>query len=270
MMLDYRDQRFERFLGRYANWDGLRSIAITFDIDWAPDYMIRHALEIVSRHGLRCTVFATHDSEFLRSLAGQDWVEVGIHPNLSPNSTQGSGLYDIVGALTGVYRETVGCRFHTLGFSYRDLLWLGTQRFEYDVSRILFNAPYLVPAWHTDLNMVLLPYVWEDGVCENQGLVPSLSSMYLQTPGLKILNFHPMNVYTNFSRREDRLAFQSENPNLLETPESVSLSYRRSGAGSGRALEELCAFIAENDIESVRVKDIAGGFPKALYGQSRA
>jgi len=266
--MKHDDPSLQNYLDRYANWKQLKTVAITFDVDWAPDYMIRNALDIVERHDLRATFFATHDSQLLREVALKDRHEVGLHPNLSANSTQGQGIHEIITNLRTHYPKAHGNRFHILGMSYRDLLWLGGQSVQYDVSRILFNAPYLLPVWTDDLKMVLLPYMWEDGVCENQGLTPSLGTIALKSPGLKIINFHPMNVFINCANRTDRLAFQRANSDLLNTSEKEAKVFRRKGFGSGKTLENLCQYIAEQGIEAVCVHELVKSFPRKIYGIS--
>ena len=70
--MKHDDPSLQSYLERYANWNRLKTVAITFDVDWAPDYMIRNALDIIERHDLRTTFFATHDSELLREVAAKD------------------------------------------------------------------------------------------------------------------------------------------------------------------------------------------------------
>ncbi len=264
--MHHDDAELRPYLDRYANWSGLRTVALTFDIDWAPDYMIEAALAVLDGCKVRATFFATHDSDLLRRVAAEGRHEVGLHPNLSANSTQGKNIEEVIANLRRAYPGAVGQRFHVLAMSYRDLLWLGANGFSYDVSRILFNAPYLVPAWHKDLNMTLLPYMWEDGVCENQGLTPAAATIDLVSPGLKIMNFHPMNAFINCATRDDRVAFQRANPNLLNTPQEKARPFQRAGDGAGRALEDLCRILERERVETACVRDLAAAFPRRLYG----
>src|SRR5215831_4545795 len=37
------------FLDEWANWSGLSRLHITFDVDWAPDYMLRNLLELLDK-----------------------------------------------------------------------------------------------------------------------------------------------------------------------------------------------------------------------------
>lgn len=264
--MHYQDDQLTAYLDRYANWNGLKSIAITFDVDWAPDYMIAEVLDQIERNGLKATFFATHDSAVLRKIAADGVHEVGLHPNLLPNSTQGATLKEAVENLRQAYPNAAGNRFHVLRMSYRDLMWMGRNGFKYDVSRLLYNAPYLVPAWQNDVNMVLFPYAWEDGICENQGEPPHLDCIALDSPGLKIFNFHPMNAYINCASREDRLAFQDANPDLLNSAEEDASKFRREGQGAGQALADLCRALKERNVSAVTVGEMAAAYPRELHG----
>ncbi len=250
-----------RFARSYANWDGLSTVAITFDVDFAPAYMIENVLGILKRHNAPATFFATHPSEILRQITQTDDLhEVGLHPNLGPNSTQGNGLIDILTRLRTTYPAATGNRFHLLGYSYRDLVVLGQYGFRYDVSTLRFNCPYVLPAWHPDLKLILLSYTWEDGICENSELPMRLGSIDLASPGIKIINFHPMNIYINGSTSQPRLRFLRENPDLLNCPQPVADMYRCQGDGAETVLRDLLAYLVDKHVRLLRVKDLAWAY----------
>src|SRR5262249_37706669 len=245
-------------LDEWANWSGLSRLHITFDVDWAPDYMLRNLLELLDKQPeIGCTFFATHNTELLHRVAREGRHEVGWHPNLSPGSSQGSGTEEVLASLARWYPDAVGCRFHVLGFSYRDLMKLASVGLRYDVSRLSYNVSHLQPAFHRDLDLTLLPYFWDDGICENAGDEVSLESIKLESPGVKILNFHPMNVYINGPNAEARLKFMSEVGPLLSCPEPVAQNHRVSGAtGAQRVLEGL--------LEKVRRERLISQPPRQL------
>ena len=202
------------FLTDYANWDALSTICLTVDIDWAPEYMIEQLLGMFDDAGVSATLFATHSSDALLGIRDHERYELGLHPNLSANSTQGKGLEDIVEGLLGCYGPCAGNRFHLLKYSYRDLMSLTAHGIKYDVSTFLFNAPCALPVYHDDIGLVMLTYTWEDGPAELTGAPMTLDSISLDTPGIKIANFHPLNVFLNGSGSQNRLRFLSE----IESP----------------------------------------------------
>jgi hypothetical protein len=263
------EDRTREFLDEWANWSGLKRLHITFDVDWAPDYMLRHLLELLDKEPeICCTFFATHNTELLHRVARQRRHEVGWHPNLSPGSSQGSGTEEVLASLARWYPDAVGCRFHVLGFSYRDLMMLAPVGLLYDVSRLSYNTSHLQPAFHRDLDLTLFPYCWEDGICENAGDEVSLASIKLASPGLKILNFHPMNVYINGPNAEARLRFMSEVGPLLSCPETVAQKHRLAGVtGAQRALEGLFDKVRREHLIARPLRELEQAFTTHRQGE---
>jgi hypothetical protein len=258
---------YRAFLDEWANWRGLRRMHITFDVDWAPDYMLRHVLRILDPHPVGVTFFATHETPLLKEVSAQGRHEVGIHPNLSPTSSQGSGLEAVLGSLKSWYPGAVGCRFHVLGFSYRDLMQLPTAGVRYDVSRLMYNTSHLQPAYHRDLGLTLFPYMWEDGICENARDEVSVRSMQLDSPGLKIVNFHPMNIFINGPTAEQRLKFIGSIGPLLECPEHTARTFRQEGeTGAQRALEGLLDRITRERLVAGPLRDLERAFAEVREG----
>lgn len=252
------------FLRRFANWDALERIFITVDVDWAPDYMLRHFLSLLEPYDVGVTLFATHDSPLLQGVAAAGRHEVGVHPNLLPTSSQGAGIDAVLNAVMRWYPQAIGCRFHILNFSYRDLMKLPKKGIRYDVSRLMYNASHLHPVYHRDLDLTLIPYMWEDGVCENAGDEVSIDSMRLDTPGLKVLNFHPMNVFINGPDPAGRIAFVNSIGPLLECPEEIARQHRVEGAtGAQCALEELLARVARDKLIARPLRDLYRAFAAA-------
>lgn len=62
---------------------------ITSDIDWASDFCIEDFLNIVESYGIKPTIFATHESSIINEQIKKEQIEIGIHPNFLPDTTQG-------------------------------------------------------------------------------------------------------------------------------------------------------------------------------------
>ena len=258
----------DEFRRRFANWDGLRSVCLTFDVDFAPEFMIEDVLALLERTGARATFFATHASEALAREAKRGFHEVGAHPNLAPGSTQpGEGAESIVSLLREAYPQLMGNRFHLLAHSYRDLSTLARAGVAYDVSALRFNCPYVLPAWHADLEMTLLTYMWEDGVCENAGHAMEVGSIDLDSPGLKIVNFHPMNVFINGSDGSARREFMNTITDLRECPRELADKHRHVGPGAGDVLRGLLTALSDRGVEFATVGEMVGAFrSESAYG----
>ncbi|MEX2615879.1 MAG: polysaccharide deacetylase family protein [Alphaproteobacteria bacterium] len=244
------------FRREFANWDGLRTVCLTFDQDWAPDFMVTEILDLLDRYAAKATFLATGPSDVLSGRAAAAGHEIALHPNLAAGSTQGRNIEEIATGLRRAFPQAVGTRFHLLGHSYRDLMVLSRHGFLYDVSSLRFNCPYLLPAWHADIRMTLLSYCWEDGFSVDGDFPSSVDSIDLDSPGMKILNFHPLNVYLNCERTDQKTAFQAAIPNLSCCTMEESAAFRNAGKGSGQVLHDLLQLLDQRNVECVTLRDL--------------
>jgi hypothetical protein len=248
------------FAVEFANWDGLRTVFLTFDHDWAPDYMLDHCANLLRKYDAKATFLATGPSPTLQAIARGDEHEVSLHPNNAPNSTQGSNLNEIIAGLRKTYPEAAGTRFHVLGHSYLDLILLSEYGMAYDVSTLRFNSPFLLPVWHADIRMTLLSYSWEDGFAVEGKMPSTLESIDLETPGLKILNFHPFNVYMNFADTNEKSRFQKDNPDLGNCPVEIAEKYRTGGNGAGMVLENLLESLHKRNVKTATLRELSNAY----------
>ena len=254
-----------QFLEEYANWSQLRTICLTFDIDFVPDFMLEHLLDILDPCDVSVTFFVTHSTPILDRIRKNPKYEMAFHPFNNPTSTQGSGFEDIIAKLRQIVPESVGNRFHRLEHSYRDLLWLGQTGCLYDASTIRHNTPYLLPAWHNDMKMVLLTTIWEDGSNEGMGYPMRIDSINLDSPGLKILAFHPLNAYLNSKDPRARMDFLSKIGNLSNcTQETAKEFCGGEGEGSRGVLREVLELIKRRSLQTVTAQRLTEAFKAAI------
>lgn len=262
-MTDSFSASMKDFAVEFANWNGLRTVFLTFDHDWAPDYMLDHCVSLLRKYKATATFLATGPSPTLQAMARDDEFEVGLHPNNAPNSTQGSNLNEIISGLRGSYPDAGGTRFHILGHSYRDLILLSEFGMEYDVSTLRFNTPFLLPAWHADIKMTLLTYSWEDGFAVDGKMPSTLDSIDLTSPGLKILNFHPFNVYLNLADNDEKAQFQKDNPDLENCPVGIAGKHRTGGDGAGAVLEKVLESLYRKHIKTRTLSELSHAYVRA-------
>ena len=73
---------------------------ITFDIDWAPDFMIQNIMDQLEAAGVKSTWFITNDTPALERMRQfPDLYELGIHPNFLPGSSHGSSVDEVLNNL---------------------------------------------------------------------------------------------------------------------------------------------------------------------------
>ena len=184
-----------------------KKIAITFDIDWAPDFMIENAVNLFRQGGGEsATLFVTHCSKYIRSLMNQPdkfgSLEIGLHPYMA--NLDEKGLLDLKNEMENFYGcAIVSSRFHRLAYSYRDLYQLGSCGIKYDYSYLTFLQSLLFKN-QIDDNIVQLPYHFEDGTYENMGIDQDLFCKFIDQQELVNVTFHPLNIYLNTSSFEQR------------------------------------------------------------------
>ncbi len=198
------------FLNKFCNFDKLNNLMLSFDIDWAPEYMIEDLLNLTKTINL--TIFNTHKSNILKSV-DKNRVSLGIHPNLQKNSSQGVSNVKVKNFVKKI-GDIKYLRFHLLGHSYRDLQFFANEGTKIDSSTILMNQNYLTPVYHPDIDLVRVPYIWEDGMTLNFK-TNIRKSLNIYSPGLKILDFHPLDIYLNTSNIEQRNKFKKSFSSVL-------------------------------------------------------
>jgi hypothetical protein len=181
----------------------LDGVAITLDVDWAPDFMIDDAARVLVERGVRATWFVTHRSPAVERLAEVPLFELGLHPNFLAGSTHGDTWEAVLAHCAELVPGAVSMRTHALVQSTPLLdLVASVTNVRVDVSLYLPHAAGLQPVEHVTArgSLVRVPYLWEDDlemvrtspVWAVGGLSPA--------PGLKVLDFHPVHVYLNSAR----------------------------------------------------------------------
>lgn len=175
---------------------------LTFDVDWAPDWMIDDVAERLIAANVRATWFATHQSAAISRLLDNPAFEVGIHPNFQDGSTQGATPDEILTNLRRWFGTATVVRTHSLFQSERLLqLMTDTYGFKIDCSIYLPLArdvkPHRVRYTSSGSELIRVPHVFQDNMFMIAGQSWSAEPEWLRSPGLKVLNFHPVHVWLN-------------------------------------------------------------------------
>lgn len=214
-------------LEEYYNTGFEKTAFITMDVDWAPDPILEWTFKWLLNHDIAFTAFMTHDSEVAGSYEDHPLVEIGIHPDFSRDNN----ALAHVQRLREIYPRSIGSRSHR-NICGRDVTdALRACGYVYDVSKLLWGTSYAecTPLYN---GMVEAPYIWEDGVHLEMKVAPDISVIPLATPGLKILNIHPMPFYLNCTSDEQRKAVTSCYTDLT----SASLEHIEAARNSGRGI----------------------------------
>lgn len=224
-------------------------IYLSMDVDWAPDWAIRQAVDSVIERGLALTVFVTHDSPVMRDLATDPRVERALHPNYMAGSSHGATRDAVLDHMAEVCPEGRGVRAHGLERSTSHVIDYGSRGVTYEASDLLFLQPGLTGGRYWN-GMAQLPTWWEDDVHMLHGLPMVVAEIPLAAaPPLAIFDFHPILLALNSADLSGyvalKAALRAAGRSLSEASEAEVARYADQGAGNRTLLTALCDWCLE-------------------------
>lgn len=237
---------------------------ITLDTDWAPDFVIRSVAEQLIEKRVKATWFVTHDSEAIRWLQKfGDLFELGLHPNIAPNSTQGNSVHSVMSSLRHLLPTSRIMRSHGLCQSTEFLKTVANEfSIEIDVSLFLPGAsnlaPHNLPLKDGGGGLVRVPYFWEDDIeCYQATPAWNINDPRYHVPGLKVFDFHPIHIYLNSNSMKAYDILKKERSLISNTPANLSARVNHDTPGTGSLFSDLVDYIAAKQGESYSILDIA-------------
>ena len=232
-------------------WSRRPVVAVTVDVEWAHEIVLRDVATLLDERGLRATFFCTHAGV---ELPGHDRA---LHPNFDrQNNTLFPGGRPPAGWTDGEFHrfvlestrrfcpEAAGIRTHRLYFS-SDLLPLYPENgLEYDSTYFLPLTSGLHPVWK-NRDVLELPVCYLDHWDLNAGATQfELAGLRLDEPGLKVLDFHPNLVYLNAATPEQYAASKPR----YHDPDHLR-AMRHEGRGVRTLFLELLDYLASEAAE---------------------
>ena len=225
------------------------NICLTLDIDWAPDFIIDFAADLLIDRDVRATWFMTHASPAIDRLRDHpDLFELGIHPNFQTGSTHGDTPEAVLDHCLSIVPEATSTRSHGLVQSSSLLRLLACEpSITVDVSLFLPGATGLQPIDYRlpEGALTRMPYFWED----DYEMIQRSPSWELEplsfSPGLKIFDFHPFHIYLNgadFSSYDELK--RRTGGNIQQAGPGDTDDLIRTGAGPRSLFEELLESMA--------------------------
>ena len=230
---------------------------LTADQDWAPEWATERLLAFAGERGLPLHVFATNSSPALeRAVAAGTGVTRGIHPNFLPGSTHGESAEEVIATCREIAPEARTFRTHAYAEDSYSLDVLRRAGFETDSNLCLFLQPAIVPLLHATGILRLPVFLDDDSLLlwdtDEGGLDLEPMAKAIASPGLKILNFHPLLFAINcpapsyYRARRDALYEPGTEP-----------AERFEGRGTADVLEDLIARIEARGAHLASFPDLA-------------
>lgn len=239
-------------------------IAITLDVDWAPDFVIDSVAEQLLNAGVRATWFVTHASPAIERLRMHgDQFELGIHPNFLPGSTQGNNSDEVLQHCLEIVPDAGSMRTHALVQSTPLLMRVvELSSVMCDFSLFLPHAQYSEPVeyWLNDHCLLRVPYIWEEDFEMYRPIPCWRAGPFLNgVSGLAVFDFHPIHVYLNSPSLEAYEQLKQRVPSLPESTHTDVSDLVWRGEGTRSFLEELLDIVPPQ--KTLRAGDIVRKWP---------
>ena len=220
MKKSLRVKEIENFKNQYED-----KIFITFDIDWASDSVLSYTLDIIEEQDVSATFFVTHETPLLQRMRENPKIELGIHPNfnflLAGDFRYGKNFDEVIDYYFNIVPDAVSCRCHSLVQSSNILEALSNRGIKFDLN--LYLPPKIIahPFLHFNQKILRLPHIWEDDICAVSGMQWNCTE-YMNRPGLKIFDFHPIHVFLNMERIDRYLESKAFNNDYVKLKSFVN------------------------------------------------
>jgi hypothetical protein len=216
------------------------ALALTFDTDWAPPFVIQDVLNLLK--GVPATFFVT-DGAALRILRKAPDVELGIHPNFMPGSSHGSTRRQILQTVATLVPEARAVRSYNL---VQDTTILDLYR-EYglqsDLSLLEYRNPDVRPFQYWN-GLVRLPYNFEDSVACTRG-ERQADHLWMRSASVLVCDFHPIHVYLNTDTMDRYAALRNQGALMTLKPNVLRPFVNVEAPGTRDLLLSLLQGVAE-------------------------
>lgn len=228
------------------SWEEEPVFCFTSDIDWASEANIEHSHDLVGGDELKLSYFNTHPSLFLDILERSNRAKILIHPNFLPDSSHGASFTEVINYCENLVPSADGFRTHRY-FEVNDIMDDFAKRgFKFVSNHCTRCEARIKPLLHRS-GLLSIPIFLEDG-----GYLlmdPSLNFTQLlpklETPGLKVINFHPAHMAFNtpdfgYTRNVKNSMLRDE-WNQLDISSIKKIEYK--GVGIRTIIQQLIEFV---------------------------
>lgn len=228
-----------------------RFFCLTADQDWAPDWATAFMIDWARSLSVPLHVFQTSASAALSGSAESGELTLGWHPNFGSGSTHGSNTQAVVDHMSAAFPGATSFRSHAFSESFDALVELSAAGIIVDSQYPTAFSSHITPSVHA-AGIVRLPVWFEDDIWmrvvgdTEQPLESALPS--LDTPGLKILNVHPVHIALNSPHAS---YYEERREAIYSSPDDIDPRGRLEfdGRGVRDVVEDIIA-LAERDGET--------------------
>lgn len=218
-------------------------VILSFDVDWAPDFMVEEVYELLKKHNVRGTFLGTHSSPLMDKIARDPSCELGIHPNFFASSSHGKSFDEVLGFMKENFPSATSCRTHGL-FQFGSLFGKMREHNGITVDSSIFAPGMRDPkAFNVESPngpVTRIPFVFaDDAWIEKQ--CPELH-IDLKSEAYHVILFHPVHVYLNSSSPWAYREMRKVHADVASISEETASRFKEKNIrGTRQMLEELLA-----------------------------
>lgn len=234
-----------------------KNILLSFDVDWAPEYMLEDLLILLNDTISACTIFATHYSPLLIKYTKQ--YEIGLHPNFNflLEGKQNSNYRTIIDDLIAMYPHTVGYRSHSLTNNTNIQQYFKEKSFIYESNQLSHSHNQHYYDELEDMSHIFINF--SDGLFIkhfSNDLNAFSANLYqrIETTSNTTFMFHPVHIFLN-STGYDNYNKIKTNLNDYKTVKQHINNYEHNGVR--KLFIQLLQYIQTHKIETKSHKDFA-------------
>jgi hypothetical protein len=228
------------------------TFCLTFDVDWAPSFIIKEMVDMLENFKLPATFFLTHPLDF--ELPSH--IEAAAHPNFLRGSTHGKTEEAVIDHVLEQLPPFIGVRTHGLYWNSRLDEKLYAAGCRYDSS--LFLPLYANITSFVEQHLVRIPFFWGDGYAMRNKIPfdPTLIPNIL-TSKLKVFQFHPIYVFLNSESQSHFSSFKSSFIDLKTASRKQLEPFRLPNIeGVGVFFERLCNWLVCEQHRVIALREI--------------
>lgn len=227
---------------------------LTADVDWASEHCIQRYIDYAASHDIVPTLFVTHRSPVIERAAAAGKIDVGIHPNFMAGSSHGATIDEVLDYVFDLVPHPVASRSHCFFDNTAVSTELARRGISID-SNLCCHLQEELPILRHWNGVKRLPVFFEDDVHWTQGGGWSFEDYRaaFESPGLKILNFHPFMWTLNVPDAEFYAAHRSR-ITTLEPQTAMEIRFR--GNGSATFLDEIILWVRATGGKFVSLREV--------------
>lgn len=244
----------------------MHKVALTVDVDWAPDWAMADLLHALVETGTPSTWFVTHESPMLDELrAHPSLVEIGIHPNFLAGSSHGSSPLEVVSECMRFAPEARTMRTHCLVQSTPIFQIIAdSSPIEVDASIYLRDATHVIGSTlplDNGRSLTRFAYVWEDDLeffaTEPRWDAATFLADRHAPDEVTIIDVHPIHYALNSGDVRPYEAMKKAYPNTRDVTSEQARPFRRDGDGARTFISSLAKAQRSLDVEFVTLSELA-------------